>query len=196
MGEELAALGISRALGAFIPSLVVDILLQTYPDVCLSINTMTDYEELGPAQAISIGSTEWTGWSFTDDAGAIEVQVLQSGGHSAGGVVFFLPARQFLMLADETSALPIWTDSNPHHTAQTASRAIRMIDEGHLQQLCAGHKPMLPVSGTQHAPSCSRSLTSASNSLVPSMPSSSATLVGCPSMTSTMSSSRRPRRTP
>ncbi|PYE20650.1 hypothetical protein DFR67_10139 [Williamsia limnetica] len=147
VGEELAALGISRALGAFIPSLVVDILLQTYPEVCLSIDTMTDYEELGPAQAISIGSTEWTGWSFTDDAGAIEVQVLQSGGHSAGGVVFFLPARQFLMLADETSALPIWTDSNPHHTAQTASRAIRMIDEGHLQQLCAGHKPMLPVSG-------------------------------------------------
>ncbi len=145
LGHQLNSLGITPALGGFIPSLVVEILLQTYPEVFLSVDTMTDYEDLGPAQAISIGSAEWTGWSFTDDLGALEVQVLQSGGHSAGGVVFFLPEHGFLMLADETSALPIWTDSDPRKIAATATRALSMIDEGHLRQLCAGHKPMLPV---------------------------------------------------
>jgi hypothetical protein len=78
------------------------------------------------------------------------VQVLQSAGHSAGGLIYYLPAEKFLMLADETSALPIWSDSNPQNTVATATKAIQLIDEGHLDQLCAGHRPMLPLTG-EHA---------------------------------------------
>jgi glyoxylase-like metal-dependent hydrolase (beta-lactamase superfamily II) len=147
LGAQINALGVTPAVGQFIPSLVVDIILQTYPAVFPSVETMTDYEDLGPEEDIQIGSTQWTGWSFTGDRGAVDVQVLRSAGHSAGGLVYYIPALKFLMLADETSALPIWTDSNPANTMATAAKAIAMIDEGHLDGLCAGHKPMLPVIG-------------------------------------------------
>lgn len=147
LGAQISALGVTPAVGPFIPSLVVDIILQTYPTVFPSIETMTDYEDLGPAEDIRIGSTEWTGWSFANDRGDVDVQVLQSAGHSAGGLVYYIPALKFLMLADETSAIPIWTDSNPENTVETAAKAITMIDESHLDGLCAGHRPMLPVTG-------------------------------------------------
>lgn len=147
LGRQITGLALSPAVGAFIPSLVVDIILQTYPEVFLAVDTMTDYEDRGPAENITIGGTHWTGWSFVNSEGGVDVQVLQSAGHSAGGLVYYLPGQKFMMLADETSALPIWTDSDPRNTVDTATKALQMIDEGNLEQLCAGHKPMLPVAG-------------------------------------------------
>ena len=149
LGARMAALGLGPAVSGFIPSIVMDIVLQTYPPTFPSVETMSDYEDLAPAQEIVLGSTRWTGWTFLDDAGRPEVHVLQSGGHSAGGVVFHLPRAQFLMLADETSSVPIWSDSDPRRTEQTAHRALTMLDEGAVTALCAGHRPMLPLSGDQ-----------------------------------------------
>lgn len=147
LGARIDRLGISPALGAFLPSLVVDILLQTYPPVYPSVETMTDYEDYADAGEIRIGSTRWTGWSFLDADGEVDVHVLQSGGHSAGGVVFYLPKHRFLMMADETTSVPIWADSDPGRTVATARKALTMLDEGELTALCAGHRPMSVVSG-------------------------------------------------
>jgi glyoxylase-like metal-dependent hydrolase (beta-lactamase superfamily II) len=149
LGARMGALGLGPALSGFIPSIVMDIVLQTYPPTFPSIETMSDYEDLGPAQEIIVGSARWAGWTLADDAGRPEVHVLQSGGHSAGGVVFHLPQAQFLMLADETSSVPIWSDSDPRRTEQTARRALTMLDEGAVTALCAGHRPMLPLAGDQ-----------------------------------------------
>jgi glyoxylase-like metal-dependent hydrolase (beta-lactamase superfamily II) len=149
LGARITALGLGQAISGFLPSIVVDILLQTYPPVFLSEETMVDYEEIAPAADIRIGDTTWTGWTFGDDQRRPEVQVLQSGGHSAGGVVFYLPEYKFLMMADETTSVPIWADSDPAKAMATARKALRMIDGGELDQLCAGHRPMLPVRGNE-----------------------------------------------
>lgn len=147
LGAHIASSGLTSVVSAFMPSLIVDIILQTYPPVFPCVEKMIDYEELGAAQEIVIGSTRWSGWSFADELGNIDVQVLQSAGHSAGGVVFYVPRHDFMMLADETSPLPIWTDSNPENIVSTATKVIRMIDDGHVRQLCAGHRPMTPITG-------------------------------------------------
>jgi glyoxylase-like metal-dependent hydrolase (beta-lactamase superfamily II) len=149
LGTRISALGLGPAISGFLPSIVVDILLQTYPPVFVSEETMVDYEEVAPAAGIRIGDTTWTGWTFGDDQRRPDVQVLQSGGHSAGGVVFYLPEHKFLMMADETTSVPIWADSDPAKTIATARKALRMIDGGELDQLCAGHRPMLPAHGDE-----------------------------------------------
>ncbi len=149
LGARIAGLGIAPALSGFIPSMVVDILLQTYPPVFRSVETMSDYEDLGPAEAIEIGDTQWTGWTFRSADGEPEVYALQSGGHSVAGLVFYLPAHGFLMMADETTSVPIWSDSDPRRTEDTARKALSMIDSGDLRQLCAGHRPMLPTAGDE-----------------------------------------------
>ena len=77
------------------------------------------------------------------------MQVLQSGGHSAGGVVFHLPEHKFMMFADETTSVPIWADSDPARTMETARKALAMIEAGQLQMICAGHRPLLPVTGDE-----------------------------------------------
>ena len=130
-------------MGQFISSLLVDVLLRTYPPTEPRIESMRDFEELGPASDIKIGDTTWTGWTL----GA--VQVLESAGHSAGGCIFYLPEHAILMLADETTNAPIWADSNPANTVRTARRALTMQGTGHLEQICAGHRPMLPLRGAE-----------------------------------------------
>lgn len=147
LGAHLEAAGVTPALSGFLPSAVVEILLQTYPPVHPSIKTMTDYEELADPTEIRIGSTRWQGWTLLDDDGDVDVHVLESEGHSAGGVVFYLPKHRFLMMADETTSVPIWADSDPRKTVRTARRALTLIDEGRLTSLCAGHRPMSVVSG-------------------------------------------------
>ena len=149
LGAQIEELGILPAVGGFVPSLVVDILMQSYPPTYPSVETMIDYEADSPAGEIRIGKTRWTGWSFHGDAGQPEVQVLQSGGHSAGGVIFYLPEHRFMMFADETTSVPIWADSDPARTMETARKALTMIEAGQLQMLCAGHRPLLPVAGDE-----------------------------------------------
>ena len=70
--------------------------------------------------------------------------MLCSGGHSKGGVVFYIPEHKFLMLADETTAVPIWPDTDPRRVVSTAQKALSMLDNGGLEWLCAGHFPMVP----------------------------------------------------
>jgi hypothetical protein len=75
--------------------------------------------------------------------------VLLSEGHSAGGVVFHVPEHRFLMMADETTSIPIWADSDPRNAVATARRALAMMDAGDLDVLAAGHRPLLPVRGDE-----------------------------------------------
>ena len=106
---------------------------------------MEDYEDLAPAGTVRIGATDWNGWSLNGG----EVNVLLSEGHSAGGVVFHVPEHRFLMMADETTSIPIWADSDPRNAVATARRALAMMDAGDLEVLAAGHRPLLPVRGDE-----------------------------------------------
>ena len=141
----ISELGISPALGQFVPSLLVDMLVRTYPPVYPSVETMEDYEDLAPAGTVRIGAIDWNGWSLNGG----EVNVLLSEGHSAGGVVFHVPEHRFLMMADETTSIPIWADSDPRNAVATARRALAMMDAGDLDVLAAGHRPLLPVRGDE-----------------------------------------------
>ena len=67
-----------------------------------------------PVPSGSVG--RWGGWSLNWG----EVNVLLSEGHSAGGVVFHVPEHRFLMMADETTSIPIWADM----TRATRSRPL------------------------------------------------------------------------
>jgi len=145
LGKRIAELGITPAIGQFIPSLLVDMLVRTYPTLYPSVETMEDYEDLAPAGTVRIGATDWNGWSLNGG----EVNVLLSEGHSAGGVVFHVPDHRFLMMADETTSIPIWADSDPRNAVATAQRALAMMDAGDLDVLAAGHRPLLPVRGDE-----------------------------------------------
>jgi glyoxylase-like metal-dependent hydrolase (beta-lactamase superfamily II) len=150
LGRLIAKLGITPAISGFVPSMVVDILLQTYPAIHPNFEAMVDYEQaLGVAGAIRIGSTSWRGWTFSTQDGMPEVQVLQSAGHSAGGLVFYLPEPKFLMLADETTTVPIWADTNPRNCMATMRKAVELLDNGDVETICAGHRPLLPLSGDE-----------------------------------------------
>jgi glyoxylase-like metal-dependent hydrolase (beta-lactamase superfamily II) len=145
LGKRVVELGIAPAIGQFIPSLLIDVLLRTYPPVYPSVETMEDYEDLAPAGTVTIGDTAWQGWSLNGG----EVNVLLSEGHSAGGVVFHVPEHRFLMMADETTSVPIWADSDPRNAVATARRALSLVDSGDVEVLAAGHRPMLPVRGDE-----------------------------------------------
>jgi glyoxylase-like metal-dependent hydrolase (beta-lactamase superfamily II) len=146
LGSELHSSGILPAFNQFMPSIVVDILLATYPAVFPSVETMTFLEDIAPPQQIELAGAQWNGWTL--GSSAPEVYVLQSGGHSKGGVVFYIPEHKFLMLADETTAVPIWPDTDPRRVVDTAHKALLMLDNGALQWLCAGHFPMVPSNDT------------------------------------------------
>ncbi len=142
LSAALETAGVVPALSKFLPGIVVDILMSTYPPVNIRPEALRDYEELGAAQDITIGQTQWSGWTFGDG----EVYVFQCGGHSAGGCVFYVPEHRFLMFADETTGIPIWADSRPANTIRTMRRCLEMMDSGHVTTVCAGHRPMLPQS--------------------------------------------------
>lgn len=124
------------------PSIVVDILLATYPAIFPSVETMMFLEGISALQQIDLTGAQWNGWTLGSEVP--EVYVLQSGGHSKGGVVFYNAEHTFLMLADETTSVPIWPDTDPRRVVDTAQKAITMLDKGGLQWLCAGHFPMVP----------------------------------------------------
>ena len=54
-----------------------------------------------------------------------------------------------MMLADETTSVPIWADSDPARTMETARKALAMNEAGQVDMLCAGHRPLLPLAGDQ-----------------------------------------------
>jgi glyoxylase-like metal-dependent hydrolase (beta-lactamase superfamily II) len=124
------------------PSIVIDVLQATYPAVFPSLETMMFLEDISAPGPIEIAGVQWSGWSL--GVGAPEVYVLCSGGHSKSGVVFYIREHKFLMLADETTAVPIWPDTDPRRVISTAQKALTMLENGGLEWLCAGHFPMLP----------------------------------------------------
>jgi glyoxylase-like metal-dependent hydrolase (beta-lactamase superfamily II) len=142
LGSRIRDAGLSPALNRFVPSIVVDVLMGTYPDVFPSSETMTFLEDISPAGPITLAGAQWSGWSFGRETP--EVYVLCSAGHSKGGVVFYFPEHKFLMLADETSSVPIWPDTDPRRVVATAQKALTMFDNGAIEWLCAGHFPMVP----------------------------------------------------
>ncbi len=142
LGGKIRESGVLPALNNFMPSIVVDVLMATYPAVFPSLETMTFLEDISAPGPIEIAGAQWSGWSLGDEAP--EVYVLRSGGHSKGGVVFYIPEHKFLMLADETTAVPIWPDTDPRRVIGTAQKALTMLDNGGLEWMCAGHFPMVP----------------------------------------------------
>jgi glyoxylase-like metal-dependent hydrolase (beta-lactamase superfamily II) len=142
LGGKIRESGVLPALNNFMPSIVVDVLMATYPAVFPSLETMTFLEDVSAPAPIKIAGAQWIGWSL--DGEASEVYVLRSGGHSRGGVVFYIPEHKFLMLADESTSVPIWPDTDPRRVIGTAQRALTMLNNGGLEWLCAGHFPMVP----------------------------------------------------
>ena len=142
LGGKIQASGVLPALNLFMPSIVVDVLMATYPDVFPSLETMTFLEDFSAPNLIELGGAQWSGWTLSGETP--EVCVLCSGGHSKGGVVFYIPEHKFLMLADETTAVPIWPDTDPRRVVSTAHKALTMLDNGALEWLCAGHFPIFP----------------------------------------------------
>ena len=147
LGGKIRESGVLPALNKFLPSIVVEVLMATYPDVFPSLETIAFLEDISAPGLVEIGGAQWSGWSLGD--GKPEVYVLCSGGHSRGGVVFYIPEHKFLMLADETTAVPIWPDTDPRRVMGTAQKALSMLDNGALQWLCAGHFPMVPSKDPQ-----------------------------------------------
>ena len=147
LGQQLRQSGVLPALNSFLPSIVVDILLATYPAVFPSPETMAFFEDVSAPETIEIAGTRWSGWKLGGPAP--EVYVLRSGGHSKGGVVFYIPEHRFLMFADETSSVPLWPDSDPRRVMVTVKKALSMLDSGALDWLCAGHFPMVPSNDPQ-----------------------------------------------
>ncbi len=142
LGGKMRESGVLPALNNFMPSIVVDVLMATYPAVFPSLETMTFLEDVSAPIPIELAGAQWSGWSFGD--GAPEVYVLRSAGHSKGGLVFYIPEHKFLMLADESTAVPIWPDTDPRRVISTAQKALQMLNNSALNWLCAGHFPMIP----------------------------------------------------
>jgi glyoxylase-like metal-dependent hydrolase (beta-lactamase superfamily II) len=90
---------------------------------------MTFLEDVSAPQQIEVAGAQWSGWTLGGDAS--EGYVLQSGGHSKGGVVFYIPERKFLMLADETTSVPIWPDTDPRRVVDTAQKALACRTTAH-----------------------------------------------------------------
>jgi glyoxylase-like metal-dependent hydrolase (beta-lactamase superfamily II) len=145
LGALIGKLGLAPLLSSYLPGLLVDTLARIYPATNPSYDTMQFFEDR-PKTDLHAGETTWQGWSFGDDADP-DVLVFRTEGHSAGGVVFYLPAHRFLMFADETTAIPIWSDTDPDNTGVTLRNALRMVDAELLDTICAGHFPMHPISG-------------------------------------------------
>ncbi len=146
LGRHIRDSGLLPALNQFVPSIVVDVLVGTYPAVFPSLETMKFLEgDISVPQPITLAGAQWTGWSLGQERP--EIHIMQSAGHSKGGVVFYIPEHKFLMLADETSSAPIWPDTDPRRVLVTARNALTMFEQGGLTSLCAGHFPIVPSIG-------------------------------------------------
>jgi hypothetical protein len=95
-------------------------LMANYPAVFPSLETITFLEDISGPGLIEIAGTQWSGWNL--GGGVPEIYILRSGGHSQGGVVFYIPEHKFLMLADKTTAVPIWPDTDPRPSSAQLRR--------------------------------------------------------------------------
>ncbi|HEX9133233.1 MAG TPA: MBL fold metallo-hydrolase [Ktedonobacteraceae bacterium] len=117
-----------------------------------SRETIQPYETL-PRQKLLLGGVPWTGWSFGED----EVWVLEARGHTPDEVLFYLPEHQVLYTGDLTFPLfPTFPDSNGAVTqemlrkcrAMVSAGAIRLLIDGHHQQVYRGQDEIIAFLGT------------------------------------------------
>ncbi|GGL94095.1 MBL fold metallo-hydrolase [Nakamurella endophytica] len=136
----LADAGLTPVISHFMGDLLIRMISETYPAAHPDVTGAQTYESL-PQQTFRYGAAEWTGWRVGD------VEVFRAHGHTADGVLFYLPERQFLFLADETTTIPIWRDTDPDAAARNLAGVLAMVDAGAVQAVAAGHFPLEVVSG-------------------------------------------------
>ncbi len=139
-GRLLGELGLTKVISHYWGDLMMRNVAETYPPIRMSVETMQRYEALS-RETFEYGDARWTGWTF----GA--VRVFEGHGHTADGVLFYVPEHRFLFFADETTAVPVWKDTDTDNTAESFRRTLAMVEDGAVDAIAAGHFPMQVVSG-------------------------------------------------
>ena len=140
IGRRIGQLGLTRVISHYWGDLLMRNVGETYPMLHPSVATMQWYETL-PQESFQFGGGQWAGWRVGD------VCVFQGQGHTADGVLFYVPAHKFLFFADETTTIPIWQDTNTDNTARSFHNALAMLDVGAIATIAAGHFPLQVVTG-------------------------------------------------
>jgi glyoxylase-like metal-dependent hydrolase (beta-lactamase superfamily II) len=117
-----------------------------------SRETIEFYESL-PRQTLTIGGVEWTGWVL----GQNDVWILEERAHTPDEMLFYLPEHQLLHTGDLTFPLfPTFPDTNGKETremlyrckAMASAGAVRLLTDGHLQQVTRGQDEVVAFLGT------------------------------------------------
>jgi glyoxylase-like metal-dependent hydrolase (beta-lactamase superfamily II) len=140
IGRRLAYSGLTPVISHYWGDLMMRNIAETYPPLHPSIETMRWYETQ-PKTTFDYGDAQWTGWQLG------QVCVFEGHGHTADGVLFYLPQHKFLFFADETTTIPIWKDTNTDNTARNLRNALAMVDVGAVESITAGHFPLQVVTG-------------------------------------------------
>jgi glyoxylase-like metal-dependent hydrolase (beta-lactamase superfamily II) len=140
IGRRLEKAGLTRVISHYWGDLMMRNIAETYPPLHPSIETMRWYETQ-PKTTFDYGDAQWTGWQLG------QVCVFEGHGHTADGVLFYLPQHKFLFFADETTTIPIWKDTNTDNTARNLRNALAMVDVGAVESITAGHFPLQVVTG-------------------------------------------------
>jgi glyoxylase-like metal-dependent hydrolase (beta-lactamase superfamily II) len=83
-------------------------------------------------QPMQIGNELWQGWKLG------ELWVFPSRGHAPDQVVAWWEPQQLWILSDETSAAPVWTDSDQMATLALQRKVLRSLQESTI--LVGGHQ--------------------------------------------------------
>jgi glyoxylase-like metal-dependent hydrolase (beta-lactamase superfamily II) len=140
IGRRIGELGLTRVISHYWGDLLMRNVGETYPTLHPSVETMQWYETL-PQESFQYGAGQWTGWRVGD------VCVFQGQGHTADGMLFYVPAHKFLFFADETTTIPIWKDTNTDNAARSFRNTLAMLDVGAIETIAAGHFPLQVVTG-------------------------------------------------
>jgi glyoxylase-like metal-dependent hydrolase (beta-lactamase superfamily II) len=140
IGRQMGQLGLSRVISHYWGDLLMRNIAETYPTLHPSVETMEWYEKL-PQENFRYGAGAWAGWRVGD------ICVFRGQGHTADGVLFYVPACKFLFFADETTVIPIWEDTNTENAAKNFRNALAMVDVGEVETIAAGHFPLQVVTG-------------------------------------------------
>jgi len=142
IGRRIGQLGLTRVISHYWGDLLMRNVSETYPALHPSVETMQWYETL-PRESFQFGAGQWTGWRVGD------ICVFEGQGHTADGVLFYVPMHKFLFFADETTTIPIWQDTNSDNTARSFRNTLAMLDVGAIATIAAGHFPLQVVTGVE-----------------------------------------------
>jgi glyoxylase-like metal-dependent hydrolase (beta-lactamase superfamily II) len=131
----LRLLKITRILRDDLPvNIVLQNTLKKFMPLEPSTETVIPFERTN-AVKLSIGATDWAGWSF-----AQHVYVMQAQGHSPDEVVFFLPQVKVLILADETfEFFNCWPDSSSAKVKTVLNKSLQLLESKEAEILISGH---------------------------------------------------------